>query len=64
MLDFVGTVKAILPYIERIELGPIEPVGEPGDGSPAFMRVLRIFGAGCTFEITLMAEDAAVLATL
>ncbi len=64
MLDFVGSVKAILPYIERIELGPIEPVGEPGDDSLPYMRVLRIFGAGCTFEITLMAENAEVLTTL
>jgi len=64
MLDFVGSVRAILPYIERIELGPVEPVGEPGDDSIPWMRVLRITSATCTFEITLMAEDKTVLEAL
>ena len=64
MLDFTGSVRALMPLVERIELGPIEPVGEPGDGSVAYMRVLRITTASCTFELTLMADDAAVLAVL
>ncbi len=64
MLEFNGSVRALLPYVERIELGPIEPVGEPGDGSIPYMRVLRIIAAGCRFEITLMAEEHAVLEAL
>jgi hypothetical protein len=61
MLNFVGTVQAFLPYIERIELGPLEPVGEPGDGSIPYQRVLRITTAGCTFEVMLMAEKRKIL---
>ncbi len=64
MLDYTGIVRVLMPSVERVELRPIEPVGEPGDGSVPYMRVLRIVTRSCTLELTLMAEQVAVLEAL
>lgn len=62
MIDLHGDINALLPFVETIELGPIEPVGEPGDGSITWQRVLRIVMVGATLTIVLMAEERDILA--
>ena len=61
MLDLYGRLQAVIAFIEKIELGPIEPVGEPGDGSIPWQRVLRVETMDSTLILTLMAEDRSVL---
>jgi len=42
MLHLTGNIRSIMSYVDSVKLGPIEPVGESGDGSVAWQRVVRI----------------------
>jgi hypothetical protein len=59
-----GNVKALLAYVETIEVEPIERVGEPEDGSIRYQRVLRIKAHGTRLVLTLMADEAEILEAL
>jgi len=57
-------VELLVPYVERVEIDAVGPVGEPGDGSISWQRVVRVEGAGFALTITFMAEEAELLERL
>ncbi len=63
-MNVYGTVEALLAYVEEIEVDAIDSVGEPGDGSIRYQRVLRIKSLGTTLVLRLMADEAEVLEAL
>ena len=55
-MHLCGFVKAVLPYVVRIELGPIEVLG-----NDECRRTLVIVASGCTLKFTLNGPIRAAL---
>ena len=49
MVSLAGCITALFPYVEHIELGPIE-IDEKTDQCK---RTLTIYSKGCTLELVL-----------
>ncbi len=58
MLSLAGCITALFPYVERIELGPIE-LNEETDQCK---RKLTIVSMGCTLELVLFGPTPETLA--
>ena len=58
MLNIVGTIQATFPYVEKIELGPIE-MNEETDQCK---RTLTIVSFGCTLQLVLFGPTPETLA--
>ncbi len=58
MLSLAGCITAIFPYVERIELGPIE-MNEETDQCK---RTLTIVSMGCSLTLVLYGPTPEILA--
>ncbi len=61
MIEFHGDIRALLSYVERVEMSPIERVGEPGDGSVTWQRTIRIKLFSGQLTLTLMTDELEAL---